>query len=516
MVAVLVLALLIVSIPVLIFWNQSSARGQVLSQSKQQARSIAQGGIAQAITMMTQNNCGPQSNNGCFPPYFGSLPAGLDGSQVFQSLGGVFSVSCSLGGPPPQNFSWEETCISSATFGNTTATYQAAISVKTLGTNSPDGILSQGALEIFNPPQINASGTLDVEWGPVVLYSTTTWVVTGPMDQYQYPRKLAEGGIQGSLFERSPLDNPPTTDNAEYWAYLNLGYAPDISVNWYSVLAQVSTFTVTPVLYLANSPSSAPAPASPTEPESGGNGIPYTPADGNPPAGRLQNLVIAAPSNPGNSGYIQSGGGGATVLFDGAGSGYSVGQSSSVVVVGNAEMQNVAINVAPSNGVIVNGDLWMGGGCLSASCSWSGGAFSGTFASKRSNSGLCFNNPAGWTVPQTAPGNYPYYPSNPTSYVGSTYFSSPGTPFIPPWWCSGSGNPVSGSALPSIRGFLYVTGDLYIEPNNNVVIIGAVRVDGTIKIGAGASLSIYYDDVVNHKIRVTPTQLITNSETEIN
>ena len=52
--------------------------------------------------------------------------------------------------------------------------------------------------------------------------------------------------------------------------------------------------------------------------------------------------------------------------------------------------------------------------------------------------------------------------------------------------------------LIDFRGFLYVKGDLYV--NQDTVIVGVVRVDGTVRIASGKRLTIFFDDRISHAI----------------
>jgi hypothetical protein len=65
------------------------------------------------------------------------------------------------------------------------------------------------------------------------------------------------------------------------------------------------------------------------------------------------------------------------------------------------------------------------------------------------------------------------------------------------------------------RGFLYVQGNLTVTAGNHWVIDGVLRVDGALEIDANASLTVYYDDEINHQIGVSAFSLQTDSQNEV-
>ncbi len=86
--------------------------------------------------------------------------------------------------------------------------------------------------------------------------------------------------------------------------------------------------------------------------------------------------------------------------------------------------------------------------------------------------------------------------------------------------CSG-GAVCSGSAVDrhiDFRGFLYVAGGLHLNTSgppagdNNWTLLGAARVDGNFVMDNGTTLYVFYNDVVNHKIRTSNFDLQIDSK----
>src|SRR5207302_3191057 len=76
--------------------------------------------------------------------------------------------------------------------------------------------------------------------------------------------------------------------------------------------------------------------------------------------------------------------------------------------------------------------------------------------------------------------------------------------------CASNQLTVNGAAMSKqkvdFRGFLYVNGDLNVTAGN-WLIVGAVRVDGQLTVQTGATLTILYDDEINHNVQTTLFQL---------
>lgn len=161
-----------------------------------------------------------------------------------------------------------------------------------------------------------------------------------------------------------------------------------------------------------------------------------------------------------------------TATFDG---GYVVDPSTAIYVNGNATFRQIAIDLkkAPFNensAFIVTGNLIL----------------------DDSNQGQILSD---LRVPPTARQEYPFLSDFPcSSSVGATC-SSDSTD----WDLPHGGNV-------DFRGFLYVKGNLIVRAAD-WVLAGAVRVDGQLIIQPRGSLTILYDDEINHSIKATPFEL---------
>ncbi len=454
LITIFVMIVLLISLGSIIFLNQTGTRQAVLSASQQQARSLAEQGITFALNTYT--------DAAHFPVQGGSAVAGTSGESHFVAGQGSFTVTCIPPSIPPSpplpiGSTYQETCTSIGYTGNTAqtqtqVTLQAIFSARTLGTISPNGISASAALELFTVPAVN--GTLDVNWGPIALFdSINVWTVKDPLDTNQYPRKFALNGIRGTTVIRSPANTPPTTDNREYWAYggKTFGFVPNINTGYYLTAAQGSCVT-------------APAP---TNFSNYSTGV-LAKLPSNPPLCDPTNT-----SGPG-VGYFNTAGLGRIVLDEAGALGYSVSGSQVIYVDGDVDVKNVAMDLRPNGALIVNGNL--------------------TFNAKNATSGLDFAT--GVTVPPQADQEYPYFTNWPCHGLQGQNCSV--TTLTKPW---------TTTFKPRIRGFIYVTGtppatgNMIVNADTHLV--GAVRVDGTLTIAPGVTLSIDYDDVVNHNIVTT-------------
>jgi hypothetical protein len=179
-------------------------------------------------------------------------------------------------------------------------------------------------------------------------------------------------------------------------------------------------------------------------------------------------------------GFFDTSGG--TAVFDSPnGNGYSVPSGAVIWVKGNAQFGRIAIDHAT---FVITGDLTL---------------------TNPANGG---NNPS-LHVPVSAPLEYPYgAPTPPTGGWSCINKAGDMTGSLPAYDCD-STSVFSGPV--HFHGFLYVKGNLIVNtPTWNMVgslLEGDVQIasgtGGRLTIGAGDSLNVAYDDLINHEIRTT-------------
>lgn len=459
--AIFIVLLLVISIPGVVYLNQVSGYFGVQLSKRQKAQPVAEEGIAYAIHSLSVNqSTWTAALNGTFPPDF-------DGIQVSTgSKGGRFTIQCSTGGIglAPYQVRVLVKVLEKDPRGQDTpiGALLAKVSQKTLGATLTTDLRASAAIELMQTPVIDLNATLDTHWGAVVSFGTSQWTLTGVMDQQKYPRKIAPGPITGASFTRAPDPNsPPTTDQKEYWAYASPGFPPVIATAYYLARSTAAIGIRPPVM--------------------ASDGL--TVIDGRPPG----------------SGYFEvPSSDTATFTFDSGGLPYDVPSREAVIYVqGNAQFRGVAMNMNNGGAFIVTGNLVLD-----------------------DNSGMTQTS-----FPLNYPVNllldYPYYHGDPGTSLPSDWPCRIQYEAIPPQPCT-SYDALGYWGFTNVfhhRGFLYVMGDLIVNTDQNWAMVGALRVDGVLRIlppGAGTtSLTVFYDDVINHNISVDPVELHVDSLVQI-
>jgi hypothetical protein len=166
-------------------------------------------------------------------------------------------------------------------------------------------------------------------------------------------------------------------------------------------------------------------------------------------------------------------GGALPVLLDGPNpsNAYEVNASTVVfLIVGDAEFDDLALDLS-QGAVLITGNLTI----------------------KHPSHG--FPNNTVLQIPSTAAKEYP-----PTMTNWPCAAQGPGNT------CT-SAQAISGSPKLAYRGFLYVQGNLIVDPNAHWAMTGVARVDGQVQIGNGASFTLFFDEEVNRRIMTTPFEL---------
>jgi hypothetical protein len=165
---------------------------------------------------------------------------------------------------------------------------------------------------------------------------------------------------------------------------------------------------------------------------------------------------------------------GGTAVFDGN---YAPPANTVIYVDGNAQFNRINMEGAS---IIINGDL--------------------TITDTTGGADRMLH------VPVTAPLEYPYAPTTPTSWPCS---DRPGSMVsgVPAYDCS-STDVFTGHV--HFKGFLYVKGNLRVNVANwnmvGALLVGdtSQSVTGQLIIPSGDSLHLAYDDVINHAVLVSP------------
>ncbi len=486
MIAIMIILVLVLGVAVVGFLNQIHGRFGVAVQQRHSASAATQEGLNYAIHALAVNtSTWTFALNGIFPKGFGGKDeSGAANPLQYFNPGQTnypFTITCSTG---PPGASYQVTILVTAyalsslnaTTGqpNPLRSVQALVSQKTMSATLPNGLSASAALEVFHAP----TAVLNVIWGPIISYDTSTWTVKDPLDTGRYPRKFAQAGITGAV-PRSGSNPPVNSDNQEYWAYTSLGYPPAIDKDAYKKAAQNTTLT----------------------PIAGANYTPYPQlwSSCTPNVGCNTNLLptctavpncgyfVVPPNETAVFGYNDNGNDlkayylnqpGAIIYIDATNANASV-KFDKVGFDLKGRPNTTAASIFPSSGaVIVDGNLTWG---------WTSGA----------------NHLHDMRIPPTRKLEYPYFPTHPTCYD-----------------CSGVTSGVcmdvncNGPTMePELRGFLYVTGN-YDGGSRGVHIVGALRVDGQMSSSAGTQW-IHYDDEINHSILVNNLELQVDSEQSV-
>lgn len=452
------LAILLVGLTAYFYSNQIGTLHQTASAQRTKGRSVAEDGIAYATQELSASMTTWQNAlSGTFPSDCNS------GHDVVSPSGGRFQLHCSVGtagNPGLQPYEIAVTAVASVRSTNGTDTplraMKAYVGQRTLGADLANNVHAAVALQLAAQPVV--SGTLDVEWGPIVcldLNSNTAspvpWSVPDVIDSGRYPRKFSVGGITSSVssYSRSGASPGagPYSDQREYWAYAPQTDVPLINETYYINQAQMAT-NITP-------------------PKSFITGLPIAPSGcigaGNTTCGYFN---LGPP-------YVPAGD---TAIFDGGGTGYTVpagGMNNEVIYVnGSAQFNKTAIDGAT---FIITGQLKI--------TDASGGS------------------PLTLNVPWSANLEYPYYPATPAT-----------------WPCQGQqGGTCLSTGNIQFRGFLYAKTNVMVNTVGwtmaGALLVGDMTAplgtSGTLNIPgptgpSNASMTLYYDDGINHSIQVNP------------
>ncbi len=444
LITIAIIAVLTIGLAAVFFTSQTGTFHQNANTQRTKSQSAAEEGLADATQELSATLTRWQS----------ALAGDFSGTDcnthnvVKSPSGEHFTLYCSTGttgNPNLQTYEVAVTAVASIPNGNgiemSLRAMKAYLGQRTLGADSNAGIHAPAALQLARPPDV--SGTLDVEWGPIAcLEFSSTWSLPNALDSGRYPRKFSVGGITGGAYLRSAAGS--NSDHKEYWAYTSQTDVPLIDETYYIQHAQLAT-GITPPKY-ADGVSLSPIGCLPA----GNTTCGYFEVD---PL-RLTGIIA---------------------IFDGPVIGYTVAipdvNISVIYVKGSAQFNKVAINGAT---FITTGALYLKGDAANA--------IGGTLRTLN--------------VPISADLEYPYYPTTPTS-----------------WPCQSlqGGTCVSAGNI-QFRGFLYVKG--YLKVNQpGWAMAGAILVGdpsaplgtaGQLEIPNNDSLTLYYDDGINHSLHVNP------------
>jgi len=474
LIAVFIGLLLLVAIPVIVLVNTTGIMHHVASAKRDKGTAIAEEGIQYAIQALKDNGPakwasilaggGAANYPADCPPTGSALIMGADGGQ--------FKLACSIGTNGAQPY--EVRVLSTAYMPDTgqatlvpTRTIQAFLSKKTLAVTLPSGYTASLAARLASPPSVMSSGNLYVGWGPIAVTSNQSWMVQdytdslnaglvggtpifgwGPsqMDSKQNPRKFSPANIKGdgnlpapyagSQQRSGPYPGPnagfPVSDNKEYWAWTSLGFSGPVDTATYVTMANASS-------------------------------CPNPPMCGN-----------CAASIPGHC-YFPSVGSD-TAIFD---TGFTVTGSPPVIVVdGNAQIKNVAMDVYPAGAIIVTGNLNLGPATDPTALTPA-------------------NTP--YHIPITAPLEYPYFAG----------------------WNQAGNQGQNQMGSENLHGFVYVGQSLTIDTcaTNSTPgfwkLMGVLAVDGLLQVKTGSGLILWYDDIANHNVLMPTFALMIDSQNEI-
>jgi hypothetical protein len=237
-VAVLLFLVILLAVPIMVFINRHATLHGIFSLKNWKGRSVAEAGIAYGLQQLSKPGTGPTSLPN-WPFLGGTLPAN---GQVASAEGGIFSISYSA--PPATGLQPYQVGILSKPLDNRGkvipgASIFATVSQRTVGVKLPTGLSANSALDLMNVPQENQGATLRVEFGPIVVRDTHTWILDDWNNKCQNrrPRKFAAGAIVPRI---DSLD-PPNTDQKEYWAFTSAGIPLVIDTGTYVQRAQAST-----------------------------------------------------------------------------------------------------------------------------------------------------------------------------------------------------------------------------------------------------------------------------------
>jgi hypothetical protein len=447
--AILILGILVVAIPAIIFINKTLLQHGAISQKRMKGRTVAEEGIAFGIQQLTQFWPYLSSNW----PYAGGPQVGIPAAATLTSAeGSLYTVtytSTTVSTTTLQSYQVQIQAQPLDSQGNIIPAggVTAYVSQRTVGAKLASGLAAPAALMLLSTPTFNAGGNIFSPTGPIVVFDSNTWTLDYTSDISRTPRKFSQGQIVHCSTSTNVLcgnfNYDRSTDNSdqkEYWSYTSLGFPPVIDTNTYAAYATSTTVPAPTCLGGTFSPDPACTP---------GIACGYFNTTTDCPGGVGDTIVFSAGFGPGITPFA------------------GVPAVPPVIYVnGNAEFDDIAINVAPTGAVVVDGNLTLG----------TPGAGSAT------------TTPI--AIPPTA--NFE------NAYSTCTFFPTAGF-----------------THSMHLQGFLYVTGGLssIAAATYSWYFNGALRVDGPFTLAN--SLWIYYDDVMNHNIRTSNFEIQIDSTTSL-
>jgi hypothetical protein len=446
--AVALIMVVLIAITVGLFVSQMGVLHQSSSSQRFSGRSVAEEGITYGMHQLGASTstwasalAGDFSSTDCNSSSILKTPSG-SGFKLYCSTG-------TSGNSKLQTYQVAVKAVALAKNGQPIRAIRAYVSPRTLGLDTATGIHTAAALQLARVPA--SGGNLSVHWGPISCLDSsdaTVWTLPSTIDSGLYPRKYSVSGLTGgspNIRSGSTWGSAPTSDQKEYWSYLSVQFPPLIDEQTYQGIATSNTVPA-PV------DSTLLAPLSPTA------------------------------CGPANCGYFDLGGtGSGTSALFGNGGTYSLLGGKVVFINGDAIFTNVNVD---SGTFIITGDLTISG------------ALGGSSPNLH--------------VPVTARDEYPYSSTNwpCVGYEGHMSGTQPAYDCAP-------GNPnnvfPTGSNM-NFRGFLYVKGNLYVNTNKwnmaGALIVGDMQKDpgtgGQLTIASGNTLTVAYDDVIEHEILAKP------------
>jgi hypothetical protein len=489
LVAVLLLAVLLISIPVMIFMNNSTSRLGMQSVKKQKSTSVALEGVAYAIHVLASTPTWSNALAGTCPPDF------VDeyGHPIIYKgpSGSPFSIQCISGNPPGytvQRYEVEllihggipDPATGKPNYGRA---YKVVIGQKTQAAVLSSGLGASVALQLGKVP--SSTDGLLVHWGSIGVMDFSTWTVRNAIDSYRFPRKFSQGPITGDTTGGGDTylrESNTGSDAKEYWENVGLGFQNFVDTNVYvssaTQLTDLSLIPATAAMPIVEYP--AHATLAPSNCKAG-----LTCGYFDPPP------VTVTPFSAG------------TAIFGSLndGSNFVDYKPNTVIYVhGNARFEDIFMDLKNGGAFIVDGDLTLG---------------------PKGSHGI----PLNVRLPQTAALEYPYYSS--TSGWPTAGWPCKSIADTKATYCAsvltglgtndnnGLGNG-GGDGRVDFRGFLYVKGDMRVL-GPGWLLAGSVRVDGTLfapLIGGRPTLTILYDDEINHATSVNPLELMVNYQKE--
>jgi hypothetical protein len=270
MIAVLIGAVLFISLPAMLFFTQTGAGSQIERQKRTKARQIAEEGLSHAAQILSVNTV--TWSNATVSNTFAGVPDCNTATPIKSPSGGYFKLTCTNADTTPDipiQFPYQLNVISTAYLPDKSGTLrpyrslQAYFSKRTLGADLTTGLHASAALELVKVPVLD--GDLRVHWGPIVCLDKDEFPLTGPLDRVLlpmgvirpgYPRKISHGAIVGTTPTRATADFPRavsgtsslTTDHREFWAFASQKFPPLINEGAYASAAKTNTGGTVPAL----------------------------------------------------------------------------------------------------------------------------------------------------------------------------------------------------------------------------------------------------------------------------